>query len=353
MGRLTGWAYRKRLRVPYTKIDDNLTDFPVLVKLTSANFNFNKALSNGYDIRFTSDDGVTLLSYERERHDSANQKAEYHVKIPSVSITADTYFYMYYGNPSAGDGANPTDVWDSNFKGVWHLNRDPSGTAPQEKDSTSNGNDGASEGSMTSDDLVEGKVDGALDFDGSDDYIGVNDDPTLDFGMENFTIEALVKLDVEETNAAILSKTEAYDDDAVNYALDQDGSTGWRLTVSDGSGTSGHSTIVEDATDYSTGVWVYIVGEQLSDGTLKLFTNGELRTTGSVNYNTASNNGKLYIGSYYTKNFFDGIIDEVRISNIARSPAWIKASYNSGNATLVSYGNEEVLGNSVMFACNF
>ena len=36
-----------------------------------------------------------------------------------------------------------------------------------------------------------------------------------------------------------------------------------------------------------------------------------------------------------------GILDEIRLSNIARSAAWLKTSYNSGNDSLVSYGSEE------------
>ncbi|PIY59684.1 hypothetical protein COY96_00485, partial [Candidatus Wolfebacteria bacterium CG_4_10_14_0_8_um_filter_37_11] len=117
---LSGWSYRKLITIDHTKIDETLTDFPVLVKLTSSNFDFSKALSTGYDIRFTSDNGTTLLKYERERHDQANSLAEYWVKVPSISNTSPTNFYLYYGKSDAADGADPTNVWDANYKGVWH-----------------------------------------------------------------------------------------------------------------------------------------------------------------------------------------------------------------------------------------
>ena len=39
--------------------------------------------------------------------------------------------------------------------------------------------------------------------------------------------------------------------------------------------------------------------------------------------------------------YLRGTLDEVRIYNVARSSAWIKASYNSGNDSLLSYGSEE------------
>jgi len=39
--------------------------------------------------------------------------------------------------------------------------------------------------------------------------------------------------------------------------------------------------------------------------------------------------------------FFNGIIDEARVSNVARSTAWIKATYESGRDDLIAYGSEE------------
>jgi len=113
---LDGWDYRKKIVIDHTKIDEYLTNFPVLVKLTSSNFDFTKVKNDGTDIRFTKSDGQTLLSYERERYDTNNGNAEYWVKIPSISSTTDTVFYVYYGNSSATDGANKTNVWDSHYK---------------------------------------------------------------------------------------------------------------------------------------------------------------------------------------------------------------------------------------------
>ena len=51
------WQYRKKITINGGLIDADLTDFPVLVKLTSSNFEFSQARSDGYDIRFTKSDG--------------------------------------------------------------------------------------------------------------------------------------------------------------------------------------------------------------------------------------------------------------------------------------------------------
>lgn len=46
-------------------------------------------------------------------------------------------------------------------------------------------------------------------------------------------------------------------------------------------------------------------------------------------------------GSYTL--FFDGKIDEVRISDSLRSAAWVKATYNSGADLLLDWGSEEAI----------
>src|SRR3989344_1075888 len=45
------WAYRKKITFDNSAQAENLTNFPVLVKLSSSNFDFTKAQSAGQDIR--------------------------------------------------------------------------------------------------------------------------------------------------------------------------------------------------------------------------------------------------------------------------------------------------------------
>ena len=48
------------------------------------------------------------------------------------------------------------------------------------------------------------------------------------------------------------------------------------------------------------------------------------------------------MGAYDNKNFLKGILDEVRISDVARSASWIKGeySYGGGDNTSVTVGAE-------------
>lgn len=110
-----GWEYRKAITIDSTSVSEDLTDYQVKVSLTSSNFDFTKANSDGSDIRFTSDDGTTLLSYWIENYDSSGQTATIWVKIPTISSSSDTIFYIYYGNSSAtseSNGVNTFDVFD-------------------------------------------------------------------------------------------------------------------------------------------------------------------------------------------------------------------------------------------------
>lgn len=90
------WKYRKKITIDATKVDEDLSDFPMLIKLNSSNFDFSKSQVNGYDIRFTDADGTTLLSYEREFHNCSNETAEYWVKVPFIDNDVNTDIYVYF-----------------------------------------------------------------------------------------------------------------------------------------------------------------------------------------------------------------------------------------------------------------
>ena len=119
---LPGWRRRQRLTLNPEAVGADLTNFPVLVRLTADNFDFGRADPDGIDIRFMAGDGRFFLDFERESHDIATQTAAYWVRIPLVSSTVPTSFLLYYGKHNAGDGAKPAAVWDGTHASVWHLN---------------------------------------------------------------------------------------------------------------------------------------------------------------------------------------------------------------------------------------
>ena len=154
------WQYRSSITLDNASGTEGLTDFPVLVKLNSANFDFTKANIDGSDIRF-SDPANTPLSYEIETWNRADQQAAIWVKVPQVNPSSDSdYLQMFFGNAGATDAQSATDVWSNGYVGVWHMGG--TGTA---YDSTSGGHDGAVVGTGVT--TAAGAIGDARQFDGS------------------------------------------------------------------------------------------------------------------------------------------------------------------------------------------
>ena len=64
--------------------------------------------------------GVTKLKWQVEKYDGTTGNLIAWVKIPSVSSSSDTVFYLFYGDSSINtDQSDPPNTWDANFKGVW------------------------------------------------------------------------------------------------------------------------------------------------------------------------------------------------------------------------------------------
>jgi len=363
MSWLGTYKSRIELKIDHTKIDSPLTHFPVTLFLDSRHSGVFDEVGDSYKkIALTKDDGVTQLYAEVEEWDSSNKKAVLHVSKSdwTISSTEDTVFYLYYdssaedntgyiGDPGDSVAAN---VWDDNFAGVWHLSQDPTGGAGCIKDSTGNNNDGTPQGSMTSDDLVDGKVGKALNFDGSDDYIDCGNDASITGVTNNFTMELWARpqtthgIDAESTSGTEGTSGQRY---AIGAAHGDNtwgsGHAGAGVSI----GTNGIS-VYEHADGYMPALlvyqgditeWNHIVIAYV-DKQPRLYLNGVSVRTGLTSpkayvhpglYNDDGIGGMSY-------GHFDGLIDEVRISNAPRSDAWIKATYYSLFNELV-YTREE------------
>src|ERR1017187_1844507 len=193
----TSWTYRKAITMDHTKVPNtDQASFPVLISLTSDAGLSTHARTDGYDILFTSSDGTTKIPYEREQYTntSSGTLVEW-VNVASLSHLTDTVIYMYYGNASATDQQAATSVWDSNYKGVWHLKENPRGTAPQMGDSTAGANSGTTASGFVAGDQQTGKIGLGLHFAGAINYeVSMANQTPFNFQYNNpFTIEYWTK----------------------------------------------------------------------------------------------------------------------------------------------------------------
>jgi hypothetical protein len=87
-----------------------LTDFQVHVILDGS-FDFSQARSDGSDVRFTTDSGITLLPFWVESWDPANWSASLWVKVPAIPAVG-TNLYLYYGNQDAPRVSNGDSTFE-------------------------------------------------------------------------------------------------------------------------------------------------------------------------------------------------------------------------------------------------
>ena len=75
---------------------------------------------------------------------------------------------------------------------------------------------------------------------------------------------------------------------------------------------------------------------------IKIYVNGAyIDSSANTGTATATSGAIGYIGNYLPSvDHWNGVIDEVRVSNTVRSAAWIKAEYYSGVDSLLTYGAE-------------
>lgn len=127
-----------------------------------------------------------------------------------------------------------------------------------------------------------------------------------------------------------------------DYGFEFDSSEDLWARVNEGSWTA--TTGTSDS-GISTGIWYYIVmvwDETNND--LFLYRDGTLISSNTAMSDHVSNDANLRFGSWNgVSEFHDGILDEIRISNVARSPNWIETSHNNQNSTstFFSLGQEE------------
>ena len=329
---LAGYSFRKTITIDSSKVDTTLTDFPLLVKLTSTNFNFANAESDGSDIRFTEDDGTTELKFQRIRHDDSAEEAEYFVKVPSVSSSADTEIFIYYGNSSAADAADPTNVWDSNFISVLHMDDDLATTAVE--DTTSNNNDGTAT-SNTDIMSVTGEIFKGLDANG--DWVDMGSGAPFNFGTGDFTISGWFKTSSIASEKALLAKRAWVSATEDGYAIAFTNSTTVRI----------HYNTDQDYTisNIADGQWHQIaVRFDYTNAESTVILDGVDQGTKSHTQDDQSNGTALKIGSNEASLHFTGEMDSFRFSDTLRSIDYLETFYQSESDNLAAYGIEEPLG---------
>ena len=353
----TKYSHRFRVSFPGYTGSETLANFPVLVKISESGVSgFRYAdckKPGGADLRFADESG-NLLASEVDTWDT-NGVSLVWVKVPS--LTAATKITAYYGWDIA-PVVDSSAVWTGNgYVGVWHLNESAvplaessggsspftAGTYPQYADCGEIG-------------IIGKSVDFSRNYNygstyGSSRLEAADDDGHLS-SLTDFTVECWTYQTNYWTTGAAAAMVSKGEGDYRSWKVYQDHTTlktGLQLT--EVSGVSTNHTYVTSAQGVKTGEWTHQTFVRNKTGLNKclVYFNGENNRIVDDNRSSIVSNTRPLIlggGGYGgTARVFPGSIDEVRISNVARSADWVKASHDT--VTESSFARYDPAGENV------
>jgi len=99
----SNWQFRRRVYFNNSG-QAQKTDYSVVLRLNSGNFDFSKAQSAGQDLRFRDADQNVALQFFFDEFNATTQTATIWVKVPQIDADSiSDYMWLYYGNAVASD----------------------------------------------------------------------------------------------------------------------------------------------------------------------------------------------------------------------------------------------------------
>jgi len=316
------WTHRRQITIQNTQLLGPVLKFPLLVRLPTG--------ITAAELRFLAADHSTILPHEVDTADATGILAW--VRIPDIQNTgAAPVIWAYYGNAAATNTSSGTAVFGDTFVSVHHLGQ-TFGTDASGNGHTADAPTGGERPAQTT-----GIVGLARDFDGSNDHLDLAGEAAYDF--------------TTAFSASIWLKRQ--DLGTVPYmAIITKGDSAWRmhrdnLTQFAGFGTdeSTASLNLAGTTSIDDGNWHH-VAIVLGNGKKRLYVDGQMdgmASAGAVNTNNfAVSFGQNAESNTGGKRFWNGDLDEARISADARDAAWIFAEHHNVTApTFVQVGPDE------------
>ena len=311
----------------------DLSSFPVLVSLVDTDLmlapsgDVTSAL--GHDILFRAEDDATcggvgtapcILDHEIETYDPSSGTLVAWVRVPVLSTLNPTVLYVYYGDAAVTSPLqNPQGVWDASFREVFHLDETGDHT-----DSTANGYSMVTLGTVTQG--VTGKVGPAYEFHGPTHSRAIASDGAMGASASH-TFEAWIYLETLQSGQFTGYVTKGRDSGVEWSGLFKSGSDrislGWQCCNPPTQPGNLNGPVL------STGQWYYAAATFDGVGKVRtLYVDGAPVAT-DVNADHAGFVEYLRIGDDSNGQYHDGFLDEIRVSDVARSPDWIQTSHNN------------------------
>ncbi|MCE9612574.1 MAG: DUF2341 domain-containing protein [Chthoniobacter sp.] len=276
-------------------------NFPVLVRLNKDWFPFNEAQPNGEDLRFATSLGVPM-AFQIDQWDAAGGTASVWLRVPVIKGNARQEIKVYWGNAAAkSESSGPAVFNKSNgYLSVWHMNepvRDDAGTV-ESRDL----------GSTPS----AGIVGSSRHFGGGKGIYCGDKITRYPFASSPHTTEAWVK--AEKMNVTLVEWGKG------GGATLKLISSPARAAITNGKGAAQGTTVLPKSE------WLQVV--YTYDGQHdRIYVNGRPDMPAP----TSSTIEALMPVRMQIGNGLLGDLDEVRVSNEARSADWVKLQYENQN----------------------
>jgi biopolymer transport protein ExbB len=318
------WAFRKKvtLNTSPSGVDAKqpVAELPVLVRLHTGNFTFADANEDGSDLRFVASDEKTPLRYHVEQWDAVNELATVWVRVPSIAPGSTTdHVWLYFGNKAAKAEDDPKQRYDTAQTLVLHF----SAADGVPVDASAYAHALVATGVVP---LPQGPIGKAASFNGSSS-VRVAAAPTLAAGAQGMTLSAWIRMPGPQAQAQLVAQQDV--------VL---GVAGVKPVLRIG------AVQVTGSADITPNAWHHIAAV-VGGGKAVLYQDGN--AVGEAAAQLSAVAGELTVGAG-----LQGDLDEVQVSNVARSTDWVHASWagQGPEARLVSFGqDEETSGGSTSY----
>lgn len=258
----------------------------------------------------------TEAGYEAYRMTS-NHTLQRTISSTDLSAKDSLPFYVASDRPGTyleatlGESGYHNNFIDSNVVAAWNL-EEQGGSSAYIRDVSSN----ALNLTPTGTTFTRGKIGQGRLLNGSTDQLSIADNALLD--PTAITVEAWIK------PASLHVGNFINKGDNSGYRLRTN--TNGTFTFFDRGGTNNIST--STASPYVANQWYHVAATANSSG-LRIYVNGQLAASNATAYGSPNTASAFSIGAYSSE-YFSGVVDKVRVSNIARSADEIRQSYESG-----------------------
>ena len=323
--------------------ESTLTDFPALIRLSDGDggFSYQECAADGRDVRFCGADGQELDS-EIVKFDK-NGTSEFWVKVPRLSNK--TRIFVVWGNANASDRSFGMSAWNEGFLGSWNFDAGANLLAdrsPKAMHGTIN------EAEV---DTVDGVIGKARRFKGNVKSRGwLGSGSRTDLEPNAFTAECWFKVESLPTDWSYFLCSETRGAYAIEQACVFGVNAGGYVFGRMG-GTYSAGAVALSSTAAEAGSWHHAVLTYAADGTMTIYLDGEPGTAKTMN--RFANWGRIAANPYVAVldgdngypgkfRYYAGDLDEVRLSSVAQSADWVRASYQTvaENGTFAVFGIE-------------